>query len=180
MSATCAVLACCCSISPTSYTHTHTPTHIHTYTHTHTHTHTHPHTHTHTHPHPHTHRGSVLSVAVGASGDICFSGSTDTTIRVWQLPSDLGDPFDVYGKIISFFHVLCALLLTSTHAHTHRPRGSSRSSSGTHRCNMGSYGPLQWPVAVLWRRWNVPAVEPSAHEPASATLPYRARYKILV
>jgi len=69
---------------------------------------THPHTHTYTHTH--TPRGSVLSVAVGASGDICFSGSTDTTIRVWQLPSDLGDPFDVYGKIIWFFHVLCAFV----------------------------------------------------------------------
>ena len=54
---------------------------------------------------PRTHRGSVLSVAVGASGEICFSGSTDTTIRVWQLPSDLGDPFDVYGTLVS---CLCA------------------------------------------------------------------------
>jgi len=117
------------------------------------------------------HRGSVLSVAVGASGDICFSGSTDTTIRVWQLPSDLGDPFDVYGKIIWFFMSCVLLLLTSTHTCTHRPRGSSRSSSGTHRCNMGSCGPLQWPAAVLWGRWNMPAMEPSAHEPTSATLP---------
>ena len=44
-------------------------------------------------------RGPVLSVLFGLGGDICFSGSTDSTIRVWRIPGDLGDdPFDVYGK----------------------------------------------------------------------------------
>ena len=42
--------------------------------------------------------GSVLCVAVSLSGEICFSGSADSNIGVWQLPGDLSDPFDVYGK----------------------------------------------------------------------------------
>ena len=44
-------------------------------------------------------RGHVLSVAFGIGGDFCFSGSEDSTIRVWQLPAEPGeDPFDLYGK----------------------------------------------------------------------------------
>lgn len=42
--------------------------------------------------------GSVLSVAVSLNGELCFSGSADSSIGVWQLPGDLSDPFDVYGK----------------------------------------------------------------------------------
>lgn len=42
------------------------------------------------------HRNGVLCVAVGISGELCFSGSTDSTIRVWQLPGDFNDPFDMY------------------------------------------------------------------------------------
>ena len=51
--------------------------------------------------------GSVLSVAVNLNGELCFSGSADCSIGVWQLPGDLSDPFDVYGKVPFFlFHVL--------------------------------------------------------------------------
>ena len=51
--------------------------------------------------------GSVLSVAVSLNGELCFSGSADSSIRVWQLPGDLSDPFDVYGKIHFFFFLFC-------------------------------------------------------------------------
>lgn len=50
----------------------------------------------------------MLSVAFGAGGDICFSGSTDSTIRVWRLPKEgADDPFGIYGKMI---HTLRALM----------------------------------------------------------------------
>ena len=42
----------------------------------------------------------MLSVAVSLNGELCFSGSADSSIGVWQLPGDLSDPFDVYGKIL--------------------------------------------------------------------------------
>ena len=43
----------------------------------------------------------MLSVAFGVGGDsdVCYSGSSDSTIRVWRIPEDLGDdPFDTYGN----------------------------------------------------------------------------------
>ena len=43
------------------------------------------------------HTGSVLSVAMGVNGKACFSGSVDSCIRVWQLPTESTDPFDPYG-----------------------------------------------------------------------------------
>ena len=43
----------------------------------------------------------MLSVAFGIKDDICFSGSADSTIRVWRLPKEGGDdPFIVYGKSV--------------------------------------------------------------------------------
>ena len=51
------------------------------------------------------HRGGVLCVAMGCGGEVCFSGSTDTTIRVWQLPGDLSDPFDAYGQLQCFMYM---------------------------------------------------------------------------
>ena len=41
----------------------------------------------------------MLSVVFGIGGEICFSGSADSSIRVWQIPAEPGeDPFDLYGK----------------------------------------------------------------------------------
>ena len=54
----------------------------------------------------------MLSVAIGLGGEICFSGSADSNIRVWQLPGDFSDPFDVYGK-------KCYMFQTYAYAHTH-------------------------------------------------------------
>lgn len=50
-------------------------------------------------PPPHTHRGAVLSVAFGLGGEVCYSGSSDSTIRVWRVPEESeDDPFSVYGE----------------------------------------------------------------------------------
>ena len=43
-------------------------------------------------------RGSVLCVAMGQSGNICFSGSADSNIRVWKVPPSDIDPYDTYGE----------------------------------------------------------------------------------
>ncbi len=42
-------------------------------------------------------RGAVLCVAMGNGGNVCFSGGVDSTIRAWQLPTDLSDPYGLYG-----------------------------------------------------------------------------------
>lgn len=36
-------------------------------------------------------------MAMGVSGDVCFSGSTDSNIRVWKIPPSDTDPYDNYG-----------------------------------------------------------------------------------
>ncbi len=56
-------------------------------------------------------RGHVLSVAFGIGGDICFSGSADTTIRVWQIPAEPGeDPFDLYGEWLELLNEMVELI----------------------------------------------------------------------
>ena len=41
--------------------------------------------------------GSVLCVGTAASGDVCFSADELGEVRIWQLPSEVTDPFDSYG-----------------------------------------------------------------------------------
>jgi len=56
-------------------------------------------------------RGHVLSVVFGMGGEMCFSGSADSTIRVWQLPTEPGeDPFDLYGKWFAVVKVFVGCL----------------------------------------------------------------------
>mgnify|MGYP001800336976 CR=1 FL=1 len=45
------------------------------------------------------HQGPVLCLAMSATGEECFSGGVDSTIRCWNLPSSNIDPYDSYGKI---------------------------------------------------------------------------------
>ena len=45
------------------------------------------------------HTGPVLSLAIASSGDLCFSGGVDSTIRVWNMPNPNVDPYDCFGKI---------------------------------------------------------------------------------
>lgn len=44
------------------------------------------------------HTGPVLSLAIASTGDLCFSGGIDTTIRVWNMPSPNVDPYDTYDS----------------------------------------------------------------------------------
>ena len=42
-------------------------------------------------------RGGVLCVAMDVGGEVCFSGSADSNIRVWRVPSTDNDPYNNYG-----------------------------------------------------------------------------------
>ncbi len=43
------------------------------------------------------HTSAVLSVCVSTDGQTVYSGGADGSVRVWQVPADITDPFDVYG-----------------------------------------------------------------------------------
>lgn len=43
-------------------------------------------------------RGPVLSLAMGVTGEDCYSGGIDSTIRCWKIPSSNVDPYDMYGE----------------------------------------------------------------------------------
>lgn len=62
------------------------------------------------------HTGPVLSLAITPSGDMCFSGGLDATIRCWNMPSIQVDPYDSYCECMlgdqSFFLVQCWVLMT--------------------------------------------------------------------
>ena len=42
--------------------------------------------------------GPVLCLAVSPSGEQCYSGGMDSTIRCWNIPSSNIDPYDSFGK----------------------------------------------------------------------------------
>lgn len=42
--------------------------------------------------------GSVLCVGAAMSGEVCFSADELGEVRIWQLPIEITDPFDSYGK----------------------------------------------------------------------------------
>lgn len=44
------------------------------------------------------HIGPVLCLAVSATGEQCFSGGIDSTIRCWNIPNSNIDPYDSFGK----------------------------------------------------------------------------------
>lgn len=44
------------------------------------------------------HRGSVLCVGADMTGEVCFSADELGEVRIWQLPIEVNDPFDSYGK----------------------------------------------------------------------------------
>lgn len=44
------------------------------------------------------HSGPVLSLAITANGEQCFSGGIDSTIQWWNIPSSNIDPYDTYGE----------------------------------------------------------------------------------
>ena len=42
--------------------------------------------------------GSVLCVGTAMTGEVCFSADELGEVRIWQLPIEINDPFDSYGK----------------------------------------------------------------------------------
>lgn len=52
------------------------------------------------------HYTPVLSVGVSPDGEVVYSGSADGQLRLWQIPTNLSDPFDVYGTILFVLHVV--------------------------------------------------------------------------
>ncbi|XP_015919059.1 striatin-3 isoform X2 [Parasteatoda tepidariorum] len=46
------------------------------------------------------HMGPVLCLALSTSGDQCFSGGMDGTIRCWNVPSSLSDPYDSFDSSV--------------------------------------------------------------------------------
>ncbi|XP_064600023.1 striatin-3-like isoform X2 [Liolophura sinensis] len=46
------------------------------------------------------HIGPVLSLTVSASGEQCFSGGMDATIKCWNIPSSNIDPYDSYDPSV--------------------------------------------------------------------------------
>lgn len=45
------------------------------------------------------HVGPVLCLAVSATGEQCFSGGMDSSIRCWNIPSSNIDPYDSFGRL---------------------------------------------------------------------------------
>lgn len=43
------------------------------------------------------HSGPVLSLAVSPTGEVCYSGGADATIRCWNIPNSNIDPYDSFG-----------------------------------------------------------------------------------
>ncbi|CAG0880479.1 unnamed protein product [Cyprideis torosa] len=46
------------------------------------------------------HRGPVLSLVVAPSGEECYSGGVDGTIRCWNIPSSEIDPYDTFDPSV--------------------------------------------------------------------------------
>ena len=44
------------------------------------------------------HRGPVLCLAMSPTGECCYSGGADATIRCWNIPNSNIDPYDSFGK----------------------------------------------------------------------------------
>ncbi|XP_055957494.1 striatin-3 isoform X8 [Patella vulgata] len=69
------------------------------------------------------HVGPVLCLAVSASGEQCYSGGMDSTIRCWNIPNSNIDPYDSYDP---------SVLQDTLIAHTDAVWGLSIHSSKSH------------------------------------------------
>ena len=43
------------------------------------------------------HNGPVFCLAMNGTGDSCYSGGADATVRCWNVPSSNIDPYDSFG-----------------------------------------------------------------------------------
>jgi len=48
------------------------------------------------------HTGPVLCLTVSGTGDFCFSGGVDGTVRCWNIPPPTIDPYDTYDASVMF------------------------------------------------------------------------------
>jgi len=48
------------------------------------------------------HTGPVLCLCVSTSGDFCFSGGVDGSVRCWTIPPSSVDPYDTYDASVMF------------------------------------------------------------------------------
>uniref|UniRef100_A0A8C4PWQ1 Striatin, calmodulin binding protein 3 n=1 Tax=Eptatretus burgeri TaxID=7764 RepID=A0A8C4PWQ1_EPTBU len=46
------------------------------------------------------HTGPVLSLTISTTGEQCFSGGTDASIRCWNIPNPNIDPYDTFGESV--------------------------------------------------------------------------------
>lgn len=75
------------------------------------------------------HVGPVLSLAVSATGEQCFSGGMDTTIRCWNIPNSNIDPYDSFGE---FWGDFTAVLFVAFNIET------ATDTNGNYRLNVTS------------------------------------------
>ncbi|KAK7104752.1 striatin-3-like isoform X1 [Littorina saxatilis] len=80
------------------------------------------------------HVGPVLSLAVSASGEQCFSGGSDATIRCWNIPSSNIDPYDSFDR---------GVLADTLEAHTDAVWGLSIHSTKTQLLSCSSDGTVR-------------------------------------
>ncbi|KAK3093263.1 hypothetical protein FSP39_013411 [Pinctada imbricata] len=80
------------------------------------------------------HIGPVLCLAVSASGEQCYSGGIDSTIRCWNIPNSNIDPYDSFDSgvlsdtLVAHTDAVCGLAV-----HNSKPQLLSCSSDGTVR-----------------------------------------------
>lgn len=48
--------------------------------------------------------GAVLSLTMSEDGESCYSGGLDGTVRCWKMPDLNVDPYDNYGKSLTWEH----------------------------------------------------------------------------
>ncbi|XP_043200414.1 striatin-4-like [Amphibalanus amphitrite] len=90
------------------------------------------------------HQGAVLATCMNPTGEQCYSGGVDGTVRVWNVPNSNIDPYDAYDP-----DVLSLTLSGHTDAvwglafHTQKPQLLSCSADGTVKLwSPGSKAPL--------------------------------------
>lgn len=59
------------------------------------------------------HIGPVLCLAINATGEQCYSGGIDCTIKCWNIPNSNIDPYDSFGMWLFHYSSRDDLSLTS-------------------------------------------------------------------
>ena len=51
----------------------------------------------------------MLCVGTATTGDVCFSADELGEVRIWQLPMEINDPFDSYGRYTILLNFDCGI-----------------------------------------------------------------------